>query len=68
MFIEYSCLIADEPVENAVAESDALKYRALYQFDARNADEISFMPGDIITVKDSSLSFVVYHLRCLIEM
>lgn len=24
--------------------------RALYQFDARNHDEVSFMPGDIIEV------------------
>ncbi|XP_068201300.1 intersectin-1-like [Palaemon carinicauda] len=32
------------------AADDAVRYRALYQFDARNADEISFMPGDVITV------------------
>ena len=31
-----------------------MKRRALYQFDARNADEISFMPGDIIVVWNSA--------------
>ncbi|CAL4061181.1 unnamed protein product, partial [Meganyctiphanes norvegica] len=29
---------------------DGRRYRALYQFDARNGDELSFMPGDIIIV------------------
>ena len=29
------------------------KYQALYQFDARNADELSFMPGDTIWVSQS---------------
>ena len=27
------------------------KYRGLYQFDARNGDELSFLPGDVITVR-----------------
>ncbi|MPC28154.1 Intersectin-1 [Portunus trituberculatus] len=39
--------------ENAVPgenKEGVMKRRALYQFDARNADEISFMPGDIIVV------------------
>lgn len=31
-----------------------VKYRAIYEFSARNADEITFQPGDIIMV-----SFVV---------
>ncbi|XP_069975866.1 intersectin-1-like isoform X2 [Penaeus vannamei] len=42
-----------EPTATAAVEpaaGGALRYRALYQFDARNHDELSFMPGDIITV------------------
>ncbi|XP_065226196.1 intersectin-2 isoform X2 [Planococcus citri] len=31
----------------------AKKYRALYEFVARNADELSFQPGDIITASES---------------
>lgn len=48
--------VADEawPVdtnEDAVsAESGIVKYRALYEFVARNDEEISFQPGDIIMV------------------
>lgn len=30
--------------------SGFIKYRAIYEFSARNADEISFQPGDIILV------------------
>ncbi|XP_064117346.1 intersectin-1-like isoform X7 [Macrobrachium nipponense] len=43
----------EEPAEGegvTNAADGAIRYRALYQFDARNADEISFMPGDVITV------------------
>ncbi|XP_037801441.1 intersectin-1-like isoform X12 [Penaeus monodon] len=42
-----------EPAATTAVEPSAggaLRYRALYQFDARNHDELSFMPGDIITV------------------
>lgn len=28
-----------------------MKYRAIYEFDARNQDEISFQPGDIVMVR-----------------
>lgn len=45
--------IHPEPTATAAVEpaaGGALRYRALYQFDARNHDELSFMPGDIITV------------------
>lgn len=45
----------DWPVdEPAPAEEETapgvMKYRALYEFVARNGDEISFQPGDIILV------------------
>lgn len=33
-----------------------IKYRAVYEFVARNSDEISFQPGDIIMV----LKFVIF--------
>ncbi|XP_037801440.1 intersectin-2-like isoform X11 [Penaeus monodon] len=45
--------IHPEPAATTAVEPSAggaLRYRALYQFDARNHDELSFMPGDIITV------------------
>lgn len=46
---------ADEPVavnqNEVIEEGGAMKYRALYEFVARNQDEISFQPGDIIMVK-----------------
>ena len=28
------------------------KYKALYQFDARNDDELSLLPGDFVMVND----------------
>lgn len=45
---------ADWPVNDTIATETAVpgvrKYRALYEFVARNQDEISFQPGDIILV------------------
>ncbi|XP_075217000.1 dynamin associated protein 160 isoform X2 [Lycorma delicatula] len=38
------------PEDNTVAEPGYKKYRALYEFVARNGDELSFQPGDIIMV------------------
>jgi hypothetical protein len=32
------------------ASSNLLKYRAIYEFVARNSDELSFQPGDVIMV------------------
>lgn len=37
------------PVEE-LAPTGSTRYRALYEFVARNQDEISFQPGDIILV------------------
>jgi hypothetical protein len=59
-------------MENALpftaGSSNLLKYRALYEFVARNSDELSFQPGDVIMV---SLIFnpcfikKESHVRCL---
>ena len=38
------------PIEKTQDTSGVIKYRALYEFKARNQDEISFQPGDIILV------------------
>ena len=40
----------EPPVGNETGQS---RYRALYEFVARNGDEISFQPGDIIMVTES---------------
>ncbi|KAB0793537.1 hypothetical protein PPYR_13157 [Photinus pyralis] len=41
---------AAAPNDGEVILAAAVKYRALYEFVARNSDEISFQPGDIINV------------------
>lgn len=42
---------SDEPkAAEKTSVEGIVRRRALYQFDARNHDELSFMPGDIITV------------------
>lgn len=57
------------PVNNWNEPSDAqtpgiIRYRALYEFVARNQDEISFQPGDIINVSVSVfLFFYTYKQR-----
>jgi hypothetical protein len=40
------------------SKSDLTRYRALYEFVARNGDEISFQPGDIIMV------IISFHFIC----
>ena len=50
--------VEPEPVaEETVAETQQIqtppgyvRYRAIYEFDARKSDEISFQPGDIVMV------------------
>lgn len=46
--------VASAPVDTGINATSAVgvvvKYRALYEFVARNNDEISFQPGDIINV------------------
>lgn len=44
------------PDVSGPAPSGYVKYRAVYEFSARNADEISFQPGDIVMVSLHSLS------------
>lgn len=43
------------PTDDTTAKEDlnGTKYRALYEFVARNQDEVSFQPGDIIIVSFS---------------
>ncbi|CAG2053630.1 unnamed protein product, partial [Timema podura] len=45
---EWSSTAADTTIQ--AANSNFFKYRALYEFVARNGDELSFQPGDIIMV------------------
>lgn len=48
---------AAEPVltnEAVITPPGYVKYRSIYEFSARNADEISFQPGDIVMVSRSS--------------
>jgi hypothetical protein len=43
-----------EPVaadDQDVAPEGYLRYRAIYEFFARNSDEITFQPGDIVMVR-----------------
>lgn len=40
--------------ETSAAVAGSIRYRALYEFVARNNDEISFQPGDIINVSTCS--------------
>lgn len=41
------------------ASSNLLKYRAIYEFVARNSDELSFQPGDVIMVSFIYSSFCI---------
>lgn len=47
------------PSEDIKTPPGYVKYRAIYEFSARNADEITFQPGDIVMV--SILSLLVLH-------
>lgn len=43
---------------NVASAADVIRYRALYEFVARNSDEISFQPGDLINVSNYMLCFM----------
>lgn len=49
--------IAQPVADDIVAPAGFMKYRALYEFEARNSDEISFQPGDIVMVSRWILNF-----------
>lgn len=43
--------VVEQPVADDIeAPAGFMKYRAVYEFFARNSDEISFQPGDIVMV------------------
>ncbi|XP_077486990.1 dynamin associated protein 160 isoform X3 [Amblyomma americanum] len=42
-----------QPASSVTSSTGLVKYRALYAFEARNADELSIMPGDIIMVQEN---------------
>lgn len=41
---------AVEPLADEPTPAGYVKYRAVYEFSARNSDEITFQPGDIVMV------------------
>ena len=43
--------------------SEFIKYRAIYEFNGRNSDEITFQPGDIIMASYSPLVIFRAHLN-----
>ena len=43
--------------DNAAPASNMVKYRVLYAFDARNPDELSVMPGDVVLVRSIFMKF-----------
>lgn len=44
--------------------TNLLKYRALYEFVARNSDELSFQPGDVIMVSFINCRCSVKRVMC----
>lgn len=51
--------VSSVPVDDT-SKPDVTRYRALYEFVARNGDEISFQPGDIIMVTLIAFFFAVF--------
>lgn len=49
MFNDYYIFL-DTAAPAANAASSMVKFRVLYAFEARNPDELSVMPGDIVLV------------------
>lgn len=41
---------AAEVQQSAAAPAGYIKYRAIFEFEARNSDELSLQPGDIVMV------------------
>lgn len=52
----------------AGSKAGTARYRALYEFVARNGDEISFQPGDIIIVSLKITSSFNLYVRMMLEL
>lgn len=48
-----------QPIAEESTPAGYAKYRALFEFAARNSDEISFQPGDIVMVSSSAQESVL---------
>jgi hypothetical protein len=55
---------ATPAIVDSGSKSGLTRYRALYEFVARNGDEISFQPGDIIMVILSFHFFFFFFFSC----
>lgn len=47
---EVKAEVAAEQQQSAPAPAGYIKYRAIFEFEARNSDELSLQPGDIVMV------------------
>lgn len=56
---------AQDEVSEVPVGKDVVRYRAIYEFVARNNDEVSFQPGDFINVSNHVLS--IFKVSLLIQ-
>lgn len=56
---------APPPADDEPTPAGYAKYRAVFEFSARNADEITFQPGDIVMVSFPLINLCDKHLRNL---
>lgn len=57
---------ASIPADNLPTPPGYVKYRAIYEFSARNGDEISFQPGDIVMVGFETIRRTSFEISWLI--